>query len=205
MALVNRKNEIFIALMNVIYLKKGYRDALSLKKNGGQIVRIVIVEERPWKMKESIKKIQNMGLIIEHLIYACFEDDIFEATQERVEDMCNELGIAVTRTDHYQFTAVLDEFYTEPDIVFFCDYNLYLSQEKYPDERINVIYAKKKMQEENGMLNRIWFYTTAGENANEQINTCFPGHNITVSFVRDNQVLLDFDEVERIKQKADKF
>lgn len=163
------------------------------------MVRVVIVEDQPLKMRESIKKMQNMGLIIEHLIYACFEDDIFEATRKQVGDMCKELKIKVTRAVHYQFDSILDSFYKESEIVFFCDYNLYLGQEKYPDERINVIYAKKKMQEENGMLNRIWFYTTAGENANEQINTCFPGHNITVSSVRDNQVLLDFDEVERIR------
>lgn len=166
-------------------------------------MRVVVVEDQPLKMSTSIKTLQEMGIEVVQLIYACFDDDTYQETYKWVEDMCGELGISFKRAEHYNFDVVMDTFYEKPDIIFFCDFNLYLGQEKYPEERVNVLYAKKKMEQEEGKLNRIWFYTTAGASANEQINTYFPGHNITVTSVKNNQVLLSFDKVKQIMQSVE--
>lgn len=84
-----------------------------------------------------------------------------------------------------------------------CDFNLTGDRLEHFDKRVNVIFARKIMSESKcgEPSSRIWFYTTAGENTNEQINLVFPKRNISVVTMEEDQVILDIDEVCAVLRK----
>lgn len=161
-------------------------------------MKVVIVEDRPWKMEESINQIRAMGAEVSDIIFVRNNIGTDEEVEGRIGKLRSSLGAKVEETDRFGFEKVMDKYYGNKENIFFCDLNLSGDQREYFDERVNVQYATKIMEKESGKLKRIWFYTTAGESTNEQINTHFPERNITVQAIRDNQVLLDTEEIEAI-------
>lgn len=161
-------------------------------------MRIIIVEDRPWKLRKSIIQIREMGIEVNCLIYVQNESEIKDAAAAAVEQMANELGLTVVTVNLNEFDSVMDKYYLDQNNYFFIDLDLQLGIKlRYFDERISVQYAKKLLRNKQD-LKRIWFYTTSGENSLEQINFNFPGRNISVDYMQDDQVMLDFDEIKKV-------
>lgn len=164
-------------------------------------MQIVIVEDRPWKMVTSIQNIRESGIKVEDIIFVCSSAEKTDQTKEKLSDLKKNLSIRIESTDRYHFAEVMDRFYLNKNNLFFCDLNLSGERREFFNERVNVKYATEIMKKEEGRLKRIWFYTTAGESTNEQINTNFKGRNISVKAVKQNQVILDMEEIQKALKK----
>lgn len=161
-------------------------------------MQIVIVEDRPWKMKKSIRMLRRKGAEVKNIIFVTNHNGDDEAIKEQLREMEQELELEITPTDRYNFENTMDRFYEDKNNLFFCDLNLSGNRWMYFDDRENVRYAMKIKKRERE-LKRIWFYTTAGESTNEQINANFPNRNISVDTVdEEQQVILDEKHVEKI-------
>lgn len=164
---------------------------------------IAIIEDRPWKMKKSIQMMQNMDLKVTYIFYVCESDSVYEETKKEIDHMCQKLKLECIRISaRSEFEETMNQYYyKEKQLIFLCDLNLSGDVGEYFDKRINVKYAMKLKEKEGGELNRLWFYTTSGEDTNEQINTHFEGHNIPIEKIDDDQVIFDFGEIQKIAAK----
>lgn len=140
--------------------------------------RIVIVDDRPWKMKKGIMKLQEAGIDFFQTIYYP-NNMIARATQdELMEDYKKSTGMKVVQVnDQSEFLARMDELYSDPDIIFLMDYDLKGDMNR--DDfftRINVKYAREKDQEEK----KIWFYTTGPNDIKGLLRETFPDNVISV-------------------------
>ncbi len=168
-------------------------------------MKIVIVEDRPWKLKESIKKIRQNGITLNDVVYVGWDrEKLDNETKESLEKMKEDIdGLNITITDNMNFSTQMQEFYQQPDFFILCDFNLTGDDREYFEKRVNVSFAKAVMQDGKPSP-RIWFYTTAGETTNEQINNAFPGRNISVTTMHEGQVILDIEEIKDAIQNLEK-
>jgi hypothetical protein len=165
-------------------------------------MKIVILEDRPLVMMKSIKQMKEMGIDTERIIFFDAEKENHEnerAAEYRktLETRCKEMDIQLSIVNNCDFETTLDELYKDPDIIFFFDMDLVGDYSQHFVERINVIYAlKKKEQEKNE--GRIWFYTTGPRSAIEQINDNFSNRNIPVKEydTQNDLTILDFDFIK---------
>lgn len=166
-------------------------------------MKIVLVEDRPWKLEESIKKIREKGIELYDVIYVCKNRDIHD---ELAENKIKKLEASVEKlmlhkVDNENFDEKLKMVLADPQCIILCDFNLTGDNREYFDKRVNVMFAKRIAVEENGVSKpspRMYFYTTAGKTTNDQINAVFPKRNITVAEMNKGQVILDFDEIEKV-------
>lgn len=162
-------------------------------------MQLVVVEDRPWKLEESVKEMKEEGIQVNQMVYVCRDrENVDEVSKKYLKNLEENLDIQIITTDNEQFEQKMEEIYRIPDKLILCDFNLTGDKREYFEKRVNVIFAKKKMsaEEPKNPSKRIWFYTTAGEATNEQINTVFPKRNISVLRMEEDQVILDIDEVK---------
>lgn len=166
-------------------------------------MKIVLVEDRPWKLKRSIQEIRDRGIDLDDLIYVCWNENfVDDQTKKSLENLRSDIeGLKISITDNEHFETVAQEFYDQPQYLILSDFNLTGDDREYFEKRANVAFARKIMDKETKKpSSRMWFYTTAGEATNEQINNAFPGRNISVLKMEEEQVILDVDEIERAVQ-----
>lgn len=140
--------------------------------------RIVIVDDRPWKMKGSILKLQEAGVVFCKTIYYPNNMIARETQDELMEDYKKSTEMEVVQVnDQSEFLAQMDELYSVPDIIFLMDYDLKGDMNR--DDfftRINVKYARVKDKEEK----KIWFYTTGPNDIKGLLRETFPNNVISV-------------------------
>lgn len=155
---------------------------------------ITFVEDRPWVVKEAIEKMEHMDLHTIRMVY--YKNDYDEQEQIKIQNMCQELGIELCCVNNLNFDHELDRLYQQDkNMIFFFDMDLNGDYSFHFEERINVIYALKKQQEDDF---RIWFYSTGPAAAIEQINANFPDHNIPVVEFRvlDQIIVFDYNFIQ---------
>ena len=159
-------------------------------------MNIAILEDRPMVMKSAIERFNDMGIHTTCII--CYDNRMNqdERMKEAVHMMCKEYGIEVLHANKQNFDLVLDQVYQDEEIQFLFDMDLLDDGSNRFEERINVIYAMRKKEQENG--NRIWFYTTGPAYAVESINEYFPDRNIPVCRfdAKKYQVIFDYKFIE---------
>ena len=159
-------------------------------------MQIAIIEDRPWKMKKCIQMIRDRGSRVTHMFYMCESETVYQKTKKEIDRMRRELKLECIRiATRSKFEEIINQYYKDEHLIFLCDLNLSGNVGEYFDQRINVKYAMKLKEKEGGELKRMWFYTTSGNDANEQINTHFPGRNIPIKGIDDSQVILDLGDV----------
>lgn len=154
--------------------------------------RIVVVDDRPWKMQESIRELQSQGLNFFKTIYypSCY---LNHSDDEWIEEYKRVTGMDVIRVnDMMEFINMMDDLYTNPDIVFFMDYDLKgnMSRDDF-FSRINVKYALSEDKEQR----RIWFYTTGPKDIKEILEKTFLGRVIYVQFLSPRMPFWNKDQV----------
>ena len=164
-------------------------------------MKIVIVEDRPWKLEESIKEMRKKGMELYDLVYVCKNKDVpDELAKNNLKKLKENVGdLTIHTVDNEDFAQKLKYFWDDPQYFILCDFNLTGDNREYFEKRVNVIFANKIADKKNGDVTpspRMYFYTTAGETTNAQINAAFPKRNISVTRMDKGQVILDFEEIE---------
>lgn len=108
-------------------------------------MKIVLVEDRPWKLEESIKKIREKGIELYDVIYVCKNRDIHDELEEnkikKLEAFVEKLMLH--KVDNENFDEKLKMVLADPQCLILCDLNLTGDNREYFDKRANVMFAKK--------------------------------------------------------------
>lgn len=156
--------------------------------------RIVIVDDRPWKMKESVQELQKKQIVFDKVIY--YPNDMLdkEEQNELMEEFKMSTGLEIVQVNkQMEFVEQMDELYCIPDIVFFMDYDLKgdMSGEDF-FVRINVKYALSRDREQK----KIWFYTSGPRDIKGLLRENFPDNIIGVPKFFDGQLYWDEEQVK---------
>ncbi len=156
--------------------------------------KIVIVDDRPWKMQESIQELQKEGIIFCKTIY--YPNNMIDrATQQELMDNYKEsTGIEVVQVnDQSEFLAKMDELYGDPEIIFLMDYDLKGDMDRNDFfARINVKYALAKDKTEK----KIWFYTSGPNDIKGLLRETFCDNVISVPYYNNGKLRWDEEQVK---------
>lgn len=158
-------------------------------------MKIIIVDDRPYFMWATIERLKEMGvdeivMLYFHGILTYFPDRDSEIAQK-----CEKLDVELFHIDqNTELMERLDEYCAEADTFIFMDFGL--GDTDIFEDRIDVIYAKTKMQPEGFP---IWFYTGMGEQVIDRLNRTFDNHTIPVEeFIPQRAIMeLDYDYIRR--------
>lgn len=158
---------------------------------------IVIVDDRPWKFQESIRKLKEEGLLFCKTIYYPNNMIPSETQDKLMEEYKRQTGMDVIRVEaQSEFVAQMDKLYADPDIIFLMDYDLKGDMNRNDFfTRINVKYALQKDREGK----RIWFYTTGPNDIKGLLRETFSDNIISVPNYHAGA--LEWDE-EQVKAAA---
>ncbi len=164
-------------------------------EEGVENMRIIIVDDRPFLMWDTIQKLK--GMEVDTIVMLYFHGPLtYRAEKDSaVKQKCGELGIKLIQIEsRLDFRNQLDEYYSDKDTLLFIDYNLGESEDF--ENKIDIICAKEKMQQKNDF--RIWFYTASSMQMVDRLNRIFDGHTIpVVEFIPQEYVLkLDYDYIQ---------
>ncbi len=156
-------------------------------------MKIIIVDDRPYFMWGPIRRLKEMGVdeivvLYYHGIFTYFPDKDSEIAQK-----CEELGVKLFHIDQdTELMERLDGYCAEADTFIFMDFGL--GDTDIFEDRIDVVYAKTKMQP-GGFP--IWFYTGMGEQVIDRLNRAFDNHTIPVEeFIPQREIMeLDYDYI----------
>lgn len=156
-------------------------------------MKIVIVDDRPFLMWETIEKLKDMG--VKEIVMLYFHG-IFTYHPDRdseIEQRCAQLGVSLVHVKlNTDLMEKLDAYCAEEGTLIFMDFGL--GDIDTFEERVDIIYAKNKMQ--SGEF-PIWFYTGTGEQTVNKLNRIFNNHTIpVVKFIPQKDIFeLDYDYI----------
>ncbi|MDE5590025.1 MAG: hypothetical protein K2J60_12965 [Acetatifactor sp.] len=156
--------------------------------------KIVIVDDRPWKMQDCIQKLQKEGIIFCKTIYYPNNTIVRKEQQELMEEYKQSTGIEVVQVnDQSEFLVKMDELYVDPNIIFLMDYDLKGDMNRNDFfARINVKYAIAKDQNEK----KIWFYTSGPNDIRGLLRETFHDNVISVPVYSEGKLEWDEDQVK---------
>ncbi len=153
--------------------------------------KIVIVDDRPWKFQECVRKLKDKGIIFCKTVYYP-NNTLGQDTQDRmINDYKNHTDMEIAQVnDQMEFLTKMDELYDNQDTIFLIDYDLKgdMSREDFYT-RVNVKYAKVKGWD------RIWFYTSGPSDIKGMLIRTFPDHVISVTTNLEGQSFWDEEQV----------
>lgn len=164
-------------------------------EEGVENMRVIIVDDRPFFMWETVEKLQNMG--VDTIVMLYFQGPFTYRPEKdaAIREKCGELGIQLVCTDkRTELMNLLDQYYEDQDTLLFIDFNL--GDTDIFEERIDIIYAKEKKRQAGDF--RIWFYTVTGIDTVNRLNRIFDGHTIpAVQFAPQEYILrLDYTYIQ---------
>lgn len=173
------------------------RDGTVMKKKWGVYMKkLAILEDRPWIMRKMLEPLRNQYMLNELIII--YYDGPKAHSNENANDILEEYatkGVKVCRVNNLNFEKTLNDLFGDEERIFF--FNLVLTNDNasYFEDRINVVYAKKKKE-----YKRIWFYTTADRKSIHKVKKEFGEQFIPVSdYISGEEVLLlDIESVKDI-------
>lgn len=154
--------------------------------------KIVVVDDRPWKMQKSIQILQEKGITFYKTIYYRNNTMDKKRQDKLMEDYKRDTCIEIVEIDNQsQFIEQMDILYSVSDIIFFVDYDLKGNMDRNDFfTRINVKYALKKDSEK-----RIWFYTSGPNDIKGLLRETFPDNIIGTPNYHDGALYWDEDQV----------
>lgn len=155
--------------------------------------RIVVVDDRPWKLQRCIKNLQSKGVSFYKMIYYP-NNAIDQSTRgEMLINFKKSTGIEVEQVhEEREFLDKMNELYNIPDLIFLMDYDLKGDMNKNDFfTRINVRYALAKNEEGK----RIWFYTSGPGDIKGMLLDTFPDHVISMPKFTGGQTFWDEEQV----------
>lgn len=164
-------------------------------EEGVENMKVIIVDDRPYFMWETVEKLKNMG--VKTIVMLYFQGPLTYRSEEDAEirKKCENLGIEIVSTNkRTEFINRLDEYYNNQDTLLFIDYGL--GDTDIFEEKLDIIFAKEKKQQEGDF--RIWFYTASSAQTVDKLNRIFNGQTIpVVQFIPQERILkLDYDFIK---------
>lgn len=166
-----------------------------MNEEGAENMKVIIVDDRPRLMWETVEELKKMK--VETIVMLYFQGPLTYRPENDsvIEEKCKELDIQLFCTDkNTDLRNWLDEYYADRDTLLFIDYSL--GDTDIFEERIDIIYAKEKKRQTEDF--RIWFYTTSSAQVVDKLNRIFDDHTIPVmKFIPQEYVLqLDYDYIQ---------
>ncbi len=154
--------------------------------------KIVVVDDRPWKMQESIRILKEKGIEFYKTIYYPNNTIDSERRNELMAEYKRNTGIEVVQINSQsEFIEQMDKMYSMSDVIFLMDYDLKGNMDRNDFfARVNVKYALQKDQEK-----KIWFYTSGPNDIKGMLRETFPRHIISMPVYRDGALYWDEDEI----------
>ena len=161
--------------------------------------KIVVVDDRPWKMKKSIQKLQENSIDFYRTVY--YPNNMLdkERQNELMEDYKEGTGIEVVQVNNQEeFITQMDVLYSNPDIIFLMDYDLKGDMNRNDfSTRINVKYALAKDKNQK----KIWFYTSGPRDIKALLEETFPQHIISTPDYLGGQLYWDVEQVKKMVEE----
>ena len=156
--------------------------------------RIVVVDDRPWKVIHSIQELQKEGVIFYKTLY--YPNNTLDKNnkQELMNEYKMHTHIDVVQVEtQKEFLDQMNELYCIPDIIFLMDYDLKgdMSIENF-FTRVNVKYALMRDSEK-----KIWFYTSGPSDIKGLLMETFPDHIISTPNFYEGQLYWNKNQVKR--------
>lgn len=162
------------------------------------IKKIVLVEDKPWKVRNQILEMKSVGIQTETVLF--FSNMKRQQLSNRVLEWLvkfeTAIGQQVRFVGNLDFNQVLDEYYSKSDVVIVMDLGLIGDGSKVFSERINVRYAKSKDEKD-----RIWFYTVGSIDQEMILRNNFSHHVIDADTCENEQIEWDKDQIKKIVNK----
>ena len=158
--------------------------------------RIVIVEDRPWKMRSCIKELQSKGITFYKTIYYRNNSLDTKTQEELLNQYIEDTGMEIERVNSQEeFVSKMEDAYQVSDTIFLMDYDLKgdMNREDF-FTRVNVRYALARDKE------RIWFYTTGPSDIKGILLDTFPDHVISVKVTDNMQGFWDEEQIRAAVQ-----
>lgn len=157
-------------------------------------MKVVIVDDRPFLMWETIGQLRDMGVDEIDMLY--FQGDLTHRPErdDEIEQKCRELNVPLIQTKrNIEFRKAMDKYWEEENTIIFVDYNL--GDTEIFEKKIDITYAKEKRHRENFC---IWFYTTLGEEIVGRLNEVFNNHTIPiVEYIPQEEKLeMDYEYIQ---------
>jgi len=153
--------------------------------------KVVVVDDRPWKLRDCIKELQDKGVTFHRTIYYP-NNSLDQNTQNNMMDEYIKItGAEVVRVNNQkEFLDRMEELINDPDLIFLMDYDLKgdMSREDFYT-RINVKYAMTRGTQ------KIWFYTSGPSDIKGMLIKTFPDHVISVPHNYNGQSSWDMEQV----------
>lgn len=154
--------------------------------------KIVVVDDRPWKMQESILELQKKGVVFIKTFYYPNNTLDRKIQYELMEEYKRKTAIKVVQINSQsEFIKHMDEMYGNSDVIFLMDYDLKGNMDRNDFfARINVKYALKKDQEK-----KIWFYTSGPNDIKGILRETFPDNIISTPDYGEGALYWDEAEI----------
>lgn len=156
--------------------------------------KIIVVDDRPWKMKECILELQEEGIDFVKTVY--YPNNMLDTERQNalMEDYRKSTGIEVVLVDNESaFVTQMDLLYKTPNVIFLMDYDLKGNMNR--DDflaRINVRYALERDQKER----KIWFYTSGPSDIRGLLRKKFTDRVIDTPFFSEGQLHWEKEQVK---------
>lgn len=163
--------------------------------------KIVIFEDSLENTVSYVKELSGMDNVeVSCILLYCRSK---ETALAKIQEMRNEFpeNTEIRPVTLWDYERELDAYYAEPQTVFLFDMNLIGDGSTMFENRINVLYAKKRQkspkEQENPKLPRIWFYTTTKAEQRAILLEKFDYCTLSVKSIGKQGVELDFRGNER--------
>lgn len=155
--------------------------------------KIIIFEDSLENTIAYVKELHEMPSVSEiYILLYCVDK---KAADDKIGELSDKFpqGTHIEKVTLWDYEEKLDEFYVQPDTLFLFDMNLYGDGSTVFNNRINVVYAKKKRELPHGKHPKIWFYTTTKAEQRAVLLEQFPECTLHVRDVGKDGVELEFD------------
>ncbi|MDD5803058.1 hypothetical protein ACTQWG_18200 [Blautia sp. HCP3S3_H10_1] len=154
---------------------------------------IIIFEDSLENTVAYVEKLNEMSLVSKICILLYSVNT--EIAQEKINDLKGRFPekTHIEAVNLWNYEERLDDFYSQKNTLFLFDMNLNGDGSTRFNNRINVMYAKKKRELDSGRRHpKIWFYTTTKAEQRAVLLEQFPECTLQVSSMGKKGVLLDF-------------
>lgn len=160
--------------------------------------RLVVVDDRPWKLKDCIRRLKEQGILFYKTIYYLGNMISYEEQQELMAGYREITDMEVVRVDSQkEFLDEMDRLYDEDDVVFLMDYDLKGDMSGYDFfDRINVKYAREKDPERK----KIWFYTSGPSDIKGLLYETFGDNVVSTPEFFGGQLYWDEEQVKAVAE-----
>lgn len=159
----------------------------------GERMKIIIVDDRPFFMWETIEQLKGMGVDEIVMLYFHGVFTYYPDRDSEIEQRCVQLKVPLVHIEsNLEFRKQLDAYCAEENTLIFIDFGL--GDTDIFEDRIDIVYAKEKMKSEKFP---IWFYTGTGEVTVDRLNRTFNNRTIpVVKFIPQKEIFrLDYNYI----------